>query len=195
MPYAGTHNQIWTSAPPDGTAATFTTDPLRKDLAWLGSGSVDLQLASTAPDTDLEVLISEVRPDGNEVYVQRGWLRASHRKLDPARTTETRPYQTHRLEDVELLTPGEPAEMRVELFPTGHVFRAGTQIRIWVEAPAAVSGLWGFASLPAPAQNTIFHSPAQPSSLALPIARGVDAPEAPECGSVTSQPCRTDPLG
>ncbi len=195
LPYAGTHNQIWTSAPPEGTTATFTTDPLRKDLAWLGSGSVDLQLASTAPDTDLEVLVTEVTPDGNEVYVQRGWLRASHRKLDPARTTETRPYQTHRSQDAQLLTPGEPAEMRVELFPTGHVFRAGSRLRIWIEAPATISGLWGFLSLPVPAQNTIFHSPARVSSLALPTAPGVDAPEAPACGSVTSQPCRTDPLG
>jgi predicted acyl esterase len=195
LPYAGTHNQIWTNEAPAGTTAAFTSEPLAEDLAVLGSGSVDLELSSTAPDTDLEVMLTEVRPDGQEVYVQRGWLRASHRKLDPERTTETRPYQTHRQEDVELLTPGSPASMRVELFPMGHVFRAGSKLRIWVEAPAAISGLWGFLALPAPAQNTIFHSAAQPSSLALPVAPGVDAPGQPECGSVTSQPCRTDPLG
>ena len=38
-------------------------------------------ITSTTPDTDIEVTITEVRPDGNEVYVQSGWLRASHRAL------------------------------------------------------------------------------------------------------------------
>ena len=56
--------------------------------------SVDLWLRSTAPDTDLEVTLTELRPDGQERYVQSGWLRASHRKLDPAMTTKLRPWHT-----------------------------------------------------------------------------------------------------
>ncbi len=48
----------------------------------VGSGSADLWIRSDAADTDLEVTISEIRPDGQEMYVQSGWLRASHRALD-----------------------------------------------------------------------------------------------------------------
>ena len=152
-------------------------------------------LSSTAPDTDLEVMVTEVRPDGQEVYVQRGWLRASHRKLDPARTTVFRPYQTHRMADVALLTPGTPAAMRVELFPTAHLFRAGSRVRVWIEAPAAFSGLWGFAALPAPARNSVFHTAAQPSSIVFPVV-DVPAPATrPSCSDLRSQPCRADPLG
>ena len=33
------------------------------------------------------VRLTELRPDGKERYVQNGWLRASHRALDPARAT------------------------------------------------------------------------------------------------------------
>ena len=47
------------------------------------------------PDTDLQVTLSEVRPDGNETYVQNGWLRASHRKLDARRSTPFDPFPTH----------------------------------------------------------------------------------------------------
>jgi putative CocE/NonD family hydrolase len=196
-PYAGTHNQIWSQAsPPSGTAAAFTTAPLTRDLAWVGTASADLVLASTAPDTDLEVLVSEVRPDGQEVYVQRGWLRASHRKLDPARTTAVRPYQTHRQADAALLTPGTPAAMRVEVFPTAHLFRAGSRIRVWIEAPAAFSGLWGFAALPVPARNSVFHTAATPSSIAFPVTDATGAPASrPSCADLRSQPCRPDPLG
>ena len=194
-PVAGGHQQVWTNEPPAGTFAVFTTPPLAEDLAWLGPGSVDLKLSSTAPDTDLEVLVSQVRPDGQEVYVQRGWLRVSHRKEDPQRSTEVRPYQTHRLEDVALLTPGETVDARVELFPTGQVFRKGSSLRIYVTAPSAFSGLWGFAMLPFPAQNTISTSAAAPSSIALPVLPDFRAPTPePACDGIDNQPCRSNPL-
>ena len=62
----------------------------RKDVVIAGPSSLDLYLKSSRPDTDLQVTLSEVRPDGNETYVQNGWLRASHRKLDPALSTRAR---------------------------------------------------------------------------------------------------------
>ena len=194
-PVVGTHNNIWSAASPvNGTTATFTSEPFGDAKALIGTASADLVISSTAPDTDLEVLLSEVRPDGQEVYVQRGWLRASHRKLDSARTTEVRPYQTHLLADSSLLTPGKAEAVRVELFPMAHVFRKGSRMRIWVEAPATVSGLWGFTALPLPAVNTIHHSPVAISSLAFPITP-IEAPAAfPSCADLRSQPCRTDPL-
>lgn len=192
-PLAGTHNNIWSQAsPPSGTAAVFTTAPLAATKAIAGTASADLLLSSTAVDTDVEVLLSEVRPDGQEVYVQRGWLRASHRKLDPSRSTAVRPYQTHRRADAQLLTPGKPELLRVELFPMAHVFRKGSRMRLWVEAPAAISGLWGFASLPLPARNAVHHPG---SSFAFPVV-DVDAPQSlPSCADLRSQPCRPDPLG
>jgi putative CocE/NonD family hydrolase len=191
-PGAGTHNQVWTTTPPDGTVAVFTTPPLERDLAWLGTGSVDLKLSSTAPDTDLEVLVSQVRPDGQEVYVQRGWLRASHRAEDPERSTAVRPYQTHLLDDVQPLTPGEVVDARVELFPTGQVFRRGSSLRISVEAPTLFSGLWGFAGLPVPAVNTIAIGE---SSIALPVIDGFEAPTPePSCAALDNQPCRENAL-
>jgi putative CocE/NonD family hydrolase len=191
-PGAGSHANIWSNRPPDGTMAVFTTPPLEHDLAWLGTGSVDLRLSSTAPDTDLEVLVSQVRPDGQEVYVQRGWLRASHRAEDPERSTEVRPYQTHLQADAAPLTPGEVVDARVELFPTGQVFRKGSSLRVYVEAPTLFSGLWGFVSLPVPAVNTIVTGE---SSIALPLIDGFEAPTPePSCAALDNQPCRDNPF-
>ena len=42
---------------------------------------VNLWVRSSTPDVDLQATISEVRPDGNETFVQNGWIRASERKL------------------------------------------------------------------------------------------------------------------
>jgi predicted acyl esterase len=177
--------------PPPGTAVDVTTGPLTSDVTALGSASVDLWIASTAPDTDLQVTITEVRPDGQEEFVQQGWLRASHRALDPARSTATQPYQTHQRRDQSLLTPGEPTAVRIEVFPFGHVFRKGSRIRLWVEAPKAVPDLWGFAALPVPAANLVYHDAAHPSSIAFSVLPGVRAPlPRAACDTVIRQPCR-----
>ena len=86
----------------------FESTALECDKLFAGPGSVDLTLSSTAPDTDLQVTLTEVRPDGQEVFVQQGWLRASHRAEDPALSTALRPYQTHVVTDALPLVPMEP---------------------------------------------------------------------------------------
>jgi predicted acyl esterase len=184
----------WDDAPPAGTSASFTTAPLTQDKVMLGSGSLDLFLSSTAPDTDLEVTLSEVRPDGKELFVQQGWLRASHARLDESRSTPTRPFQTHQATDVRPLVPAVPTLLRVEVFPFGHVFREGSQIRVTVAAPHVQPDLWGFTALPLPAQNTVHTGGLTPSSLVLPLlpADRAQAP-LPTCGDISTlrnQPCR-----
>jgi len=178
---------------PMGDALSYLSDPLAEQLTLLGSASVDLFLMSTAPDTDLEVTLTEVRPDGQERYVQNGWLRASHRKLDEARSTELRPRQTHLEVDAEDLPQGQFTLVRVELFPFGHVFRAGSQLRISIEAPGGNRPLWTFATLDATGSvNWIAHSIGRPSSLVVPVIDTVEVPEPlPDCPtSLRAQPCR-----
>ena len=181
----------WDERPADGTFASFTTPVLDSDRVLLGTGSLDLWLSSTAVDTDLEVTLSEVRPDGTEMFVQQGWLRASHRKENPAHSNELRPYQTHLVEDVQPLVPGQPTAMRVEIFPFGHVFRKGSQVRVTVAAPHVRPDLWGFAALPLPAQNTIWTGSNLASSLALPLVPGIAEAPLPPC-TLRNQPCRPE---
>ena len=178
------------------TVAAFTSHAFEEDVTMLGRGSLDLWLSSTAPDTDLEVMVTEVRPDGTEIYVNKGWLRASHAELDLARSHPAQPFQTHRLEDVAALTPERIINARVEIFPVGHVFREGSRLRVWVQAPGLTSELWGMIGEPTPAMNTIHISDVHESSLAFEVLPGFQAPAAtPDCDTVRSMPCRPDPLG
>jgi predicted acyl esterase len=177
----------WSETPPEGTFAMFESGALDSDKLLAGPASVDLLVSSTAPDTDFQVTLSEVRPDGKEVFVQQGWLRASHRAEDPGLTTPLRPYQTHVATDARPLVPGEPAELSIEIFPFAHAFRAGSKIRLYVEAPHVKPDLWGFALLPVPALNTIH---VEGSSVALPLLDGATAQTGyPGC-SLRNQPCR-----
>lgn len=194
MRYSGITTQpdhYFNNRPAPGTAVSYTTGPLTSDVTALGSASADLWVASSAPDTDLQVTLTEVRPDGQEAFVQQGWLRASHRALDRRLSTETRPFQTHQAGDAALLTPGQPVAVRVEVFPFGHVFRKGSRIRLWVEAPKALPDLWGFTPQPIPAVDLVYHDARHPSSLALSVLPGVHPPVGlPACGRVIRQPCR-----
>jgi predicted acyl esterase len=173
-----------------GTGVAWTTSPLASDLELLGPASADLWMTSSAADTTVQVTLTEVRPDGQETYVARGWLRASHRKLDPRRSTPTRPYQTHLERDALPMTAGVPALLRIEVLPFDHVFRAGSRLRLIVDTPSKTGG-WGFADPESTAQNVVLADRAHLSRLVLPVLPGGRAPRPlPVCGTVLNQPCR-----
>jgi putative CocE/NonD family hydrolase len=179
----------WLENPP-GTAASFVSDPFEEDLAFVGSASADLWIRTSVPDTDLEVTISEVRPDGQEVYVQSGWLRASRRALDPSASTDLRPVATHREADAAPLPPGEWTPVRVEILPFAHAFRNGSRLRVTVDAPGNNRASWRFDSLSAGEIVEIAWGPEQPSRIVLPAVPGLAIPaELPPC-TLRGQPCR-----
>ncbi|MCA9635992.1 MAG: CocE/NonD family hydrolase, partial [Myxococcales bacterium] len=175
-----------------GEAAVFISDPLAEDTVMVGPGSVDLWIRSTATEADLEVNLSEVRPDGKEIYVQSGWLRASHRGLAPE-STELRPIHTHLAEDAAPLVPGEWIQARVELFPFAHAFRAGSSIRLAIDTPGGSRPSWTFivADVPDGTIHTVGHDEAHPSSVVLPVLPGSEIKTPlPPCPSLRGQPCR-----
>ncbi|HXY92621.1 MAG TPA: CocE/NonD family hydrolase [Acidimicrobiia bacterium] len=178
---------------PAGKALGYVTAPLGADTVILGSGSVDLWLRSTAPDVDLEVTVSEVRPDGEETYVQSGWLRASKRALDPAASTDLHPVPTYRASDTRPLPKGRYSLVRVPLFPFGHVFRAGSRIRIVVQPPGGNRPAWAFDALTYHHEvvNDVAVGGDHPSRVVLPVVPGIPVTTPlPECGSLRGQPCR-----
>ena len=46
----------------------------------------------------------------------QGWLRASHRNLDPGKSLPYRPYHTH--DEPQPLELGEPVDLDIEIWPT-----------------------------------------------------------------------------
>ena len=179
--------------PAPGTFVTFATEPLPESVVMAGSGSVDLWVNSNLGDTDLEVTLSEIRPDGSEVYVQSGWLRASQRALDEAASTELQPVHTNLEVDAGSLPTDEDefAFARVEIFPFAHVFYAGSQVRLSIDAPGGNRAVWEFATIANGEQVTIATGGDMASSVVLPAVPGVSAPDtAPPCTSLRGQPCR-----
>jgi uncharacterized protein len=192
--YDATRPGSWTAPVQD--QATFTSDALRRQTVMAGSGSVDLWIAADAEDVDLQATLSEVRPDGQEMLVQSGWLRASHRALDENASTTLRPRHLHTADSIEKLPAGQSTRLRIELFPFAHVFRQGSRIRLTVSGPGGGSNAWpwAFDAIPGGFDVQIAHDGKQhASSIVLPIVEPTDLslpPSLPEPGSVWLQPCR-----
>ena len=159
---------------------TFTTAPLEKDLEVSGPIKLVLYASSTARDTDFFVKLSDQFPQEPEArarglnpfaeLITRGWLRASHRALDPARSTEAVPYQSH--SNPQLLTPGEIYKFEVSLEPMAYLIKQGHCLRIEIvngDSPATEI-LWSHNYRPNKiGRDTIHHSAAHPSELVLPV--------------------------
>ena len=177
--------------PVAGKSLTYLSPPLASDTTMIGSASVDLWLRSSAADTDLQATLTEVRPDGKETYVQSGWLRASVRKLDPARSTELQPLASMLAADASPLPSGQFSPMRLEIYPFAHVFRAGSRFRLIITAPGGDRMEWAFDTLAGTPTNDIAFSVGRPSSIVLPVVPGVVVPTGlPACPGLRGQPCR-----
>ncbi len=176
----------------DGKGLGYVTAPLDEDLLVAGGGSLDLRVAASAEDTDLQVTLSEVRPDGRETYLTSGWLRVSQRALDDEATTDTYPVQTHLQEDVSPLVPGEFVDVRVPINPLVTWVRTGSRLRVTVLAPGGDVPLWEFDTIDDGTTTvTVQHGPDVPSRLVLPTVPATPAvTPLPACDTLRGQPCR-----
>jgi predicted acyl esterase len=123
-----------------GDGLTFLTPPLEHDIELTGPSMARLFVSSTTADADLFLVLQVFAPDGSEVVfhgaldphtpVAQGWLRASHRKLDPIVSTPYRPYHTH--DEKQPLVPGEVVQLDIEIWPTCIVIPAGYRIGLSV---------------------------------------------------------------
>lgn len=116
----------------DFTTDTDVVGPMRLRL-WLET--------EDATDADVFVAVRKFQADGTEVRypfnavfddgpVALGWLRASHRALDEAQSTELRPVHPHDAE--EPLTPGQPVALDIEIWPAATRFHAGERLAVTV---------------------------------------------------------------
>jgi hypothetical protein len=171
---------------------SYITAPLQSNTVVVGAGAVHVWVEASTSDVDLQVSVSEVRPDGNETFVQSGWLDASERKLS-AQSTLLEPLLTERKADAAPLPHGRFTELVVPLYYEGHAYRAGSRIRITISAPGGDQPTWAFADLNPGAAATvrIAHSRTMPSRIILPVVPGVAVPTGlPPCPGLRGEPCR-----
>lgn len=184
-------NQQFALAPESMGTLSYRTDPMAADMALLGNPEITLHFSSEQSDTDFMVTLKDVDPEGNTLYLTRGFLRASLREIDEQRTWPDEVNQSYR--KVEKLEPGKIYEARFSLWTVGHVVRQGHRLELSVLAPNPIPSPSYLGSTPvgAPSVNRVYHSPRYPSKLMLPVVPGEKAQAPmPACGTLWFQPCR-----
>ena len=141
-----------------------------------------------------------MRPDGNESFVQNGWLRASDRKLANGqnnvldqKSTLLEPVLSMTAADAQPMPQGRFVEVVIPLYYEGHAYRAGSRIRVTIAAPNGSQPIWSFSQTePAgTATVSIAVSKGMPSRLVLPVVPGVSVPTGPPpCPGLRNEPCR-----
>jgi predicted acyl esterase len=185
---------------PAGTAVSYVSAPLAKNTTVIGAGAVHLWVRSSTPDVDLQATVSEVRPDGNETFVQNGWLRANERKLATGtndilkqKSTLLDPIPSMLASDVQPMPQGRFVDVVIPLYYEGHVYRAGSRVRVTVSAPNGTQPIWAFGETDPEGTSTVSieSSGSTRSSLVLPVVPGVNVPTGmPACPSLRNEPCR-----
>ena len=159
---------------------SFETPLMEQETEITGPIVLALWVSSTSEDMDIYATLRNIGPDGKDVFevgsqgqpvpLTKGWLRASHRKLDPERSLPYRPYHVH--DERWWLKPGEPVECQVEIWPTSIVLGKGHRLRLDIQ-PRDGIGSAPYTHYQADynlaAENTIYAGGDKASYLLLPV--------------------------
>jgi uncharacterized protein len=121
------------------SGVSFETPPMETDTEVTGPLVLNLWVSSSSEDMDIYATIRNIAPDGKDVNevgqrgepvpcVTKGWLRASHRKLDREKSLPYRPYHAH--DERQWLTKDQIVECQVEIWPTSMVFKKDHKLRL-----------------------------------------------------------------
>jgi putative CocE/NonD family hydrolase len=146
----------------------FRTEPLPEDIEVTGPIEVKLWVSSSAVDTDFTAKLIDVYPASNDwpggfdLNLADGIVRARYRDS---------------LKEEKLMERGKVYPVTVKLYPTSNVFKKGHRIRVDISS----SNFPRFDVNPntgeplnnhrrrVTAVNTIWHDPANPSHIVLPV--------------------------
>jgi putative CocE/NonD family hydrolase len=140
----------------------YTSDLLDEDVDVVGAPRATLYAASTVPDTDFIVTLSDVYPNGHVQYLTHGIVRVTYRDGTGTRT---------------LIDPGKVYAYEIDLLPTSNRFQKGHRIRMDVTSSEMdryarnqnLAEEPGRAAYVAIARQTIQHGGRYPSRLELPV--------------------------
>jgi predicted acyl esterase len=123
-----------------GDGVDFSTAPFERETEFCGFVTARLWASSSTTDMDIFATLRVFDPAGKEITfagahetttMAKGWLRVSHRKIDPNLSRPFRVYHAH--DEVQKLVPGDFYPVDVEIWPTSMVFPKGYRLVLTVQ--------------------------------------------------------------
>ena len=172
----------------------YLSDPLPQDVLIAGPSVLNLYAEIDQDDTNWIVILKDVGPDVSvmsvregerelpkslpEREVTRGWLKASHRALDPERSKPWKPWHPLTRAARKPVIPGEINEYAIEIMATANLFRKGHRICLEItslDLPTGVAGATNAEYVPyhicssKTVVHKVYHDAMRPSHLLLPV--------------------------
>jgi putative CocE/NonD family hydrolase len=172
----------------------YITDPLPQDTLVIGPISLTLYASIDQEDTNWIVVLKDVGPDVSvrtaregetevpskllERELTRGWLKASHRTLDPKRSNPWKPWHLMTREAQKPVVPGEVTEYVIEILSTANLFRKGHRICLDItslDLPTGTALATNVEYIPyhicssKTVLHKVYHNEKYPSHLLLPV--------------------------
>jgi hypothetical protein len=178
----------------------YMTDPLPEDTLIAGPSALYLYASIDQEDTNWIIVLKDVGPDVSvrtaregetmlptnlpERELTRGWLKASHRAIDPERTKPWRPWHPMTKEAQKPVVPGEINEYAIEILSTANLFEKGHRICLEITSMDMPTGTAGFTNVEyipyhvcssKTTLHKIYHNEKYPSYLLLPVILKTDS--------------------
>lgn len=169
------------------TGISFISEPVQEDMVFAGYGKAKLWVSSTSADMDIYLSLRILDEQGREVDyagpttmgmnvpnypLAKGWLKASHRKIDVSRSTHYTVKHTHRKADCAPLAANEVVPVEIEIIPNTAFIRKGYRLRVDIQPFDGVDHgpRHGYdATYHDGARNTIYTGPDRAGFIQLPI--------------------------
>jgi len=175
----------WPDAPDDSFnyspstrgSLKYFSPPLVENTEVVGPIALNLYASVRSTDANFFISLWDVDPEGNEAFLTRGWLKGSHREVDPKRSKPWQPFHPHT--NPQPLIPGQVYQFAIEIMPTANLFKRGHRICLKIscaddEEPKTPREVFHLGHLwsQTPTTVTIYHNADRPSYLLLPITGG-----------------------
>ena len=172
----------------------YLTDPLPEDTLIAGPSALYLYASIDREDTNWIIILKDVGPDVSvrtaregetqipdnlpERELVRGWLKASHRALDPKRSKPWKPWHPFTREAQKPVVPGEITEYAIEILATANLFEKGHRICVEITSMDVPTGTACFTNVEyfpyhicssKTTLHKIYHNEKYPSHLLLPV--------------------------
>jgi uncharacterized protein len=162
----------------EATGLTYTTQPMQSSTEITGLITADLWAELSTTDATLVAVLSEVEPNGVSTQLTAGYLQASQRAVDPelstygSRKLMIRPWHPYTKESQQAVTPNQPTEYKIEVYPTSAIIKAGNRLRLTIGTADTFTSTPSVPVLGEEAGGTItvLHGPHHASNVLLPFA-------------------------
>ena len=174
-PWPEAESASYDDGPASRGSLKYYSAPMVENTEIVGLASLNLYASCRGTDMNIFASIWDCGPEGNETCLCRGYLKASHRKLDLEKSTPWHPVHTH--DSPESAVPGQIYPLAIGFSPIANLFKAGHRIMLKISSAdddpdnLFQVGMYHLCSQ-TPNTITVYHDARYPSHLLLPITRG-----------------------